>query len=413
MSQLKPPRTKLRIPHKIPHEDDFTSRLRSPAVAARVGVWLGVAFGLAFLTGLYSHLAQASYPWFPIQPRPVWLYRVTQGVHVAAGSAAVPLLLVKLWSVFPKLFARPPRERRALLLHGLERLSIGILVAAAIFQLATGLANASQWYPWAFSFRATHYAIAWVAVGALLVHIAVKLPLITRALSSDVEDGSDDRPHVSDRSTGLSRRGLLRTTWVAAGLAVVTTAGSSVSWLREVSVFGVRSGEGPGGVPINKTARSAGVTAAALDPRFRLTLCAGGRERSLGLADLERLPQLTARLPIACVEGWSAVGEWTGVRVRDLVALARTSPDEPGKVTGAEAETTPGAAVLVTSLQKRGPFRISRLPADFVADADTLLALRLDGEPLSIDHGYPCRIIAPNRPGVLQTKWVSTLEVET
>ena len=60
-----------------------------------------------------------------------------------------------------------------------------------------------------------------------------------------------------------------------------------------------------------------------------------------------------------------------------------------------------------------GPYSQSQLPANFVADGDALLALKLGGEPLSIDHGYPCRIIAPNRPGVLQTKWVSHLEVET
>ncbi len=42
---------------------------------------------------------------------------------------------------------------------------------------------------------------------------------------------------------------------------------------------------------------------------------------------------------------------------------------------------------------------------------DTLLALRLNGEQLALDHGYPARLIAPNRPGVLQTKWVTLIEV--
>ncbi|MEP7092226.1 MAG: molybdopterin-dependent oxidoreductase [Nocardioidaceae bacterium] len=37
--------------------------------------------------------------------------------------------------------------------------------------------------------------------------------------------------------------------------------------------------------------------------------------------------------------------------------------------------------------------------------------MRLNGEALSIDHGYPARLIAPNRPGVLQTKWVARIEV--
>ena len=43
--------------------------------------------------------------------------------------------------------------------------------------------------------------------------------------------------------------------------------------------------------------------------------------------------------------------------------------------------------------------------------ANATLALRVNGETLHIDHGYPCRLIAPNRPGVMQTKWASHLEV--
>ena len=46
-----------------------------------------------------------------------------------------------------------------------------------------------------------------------------------------------------------------------------------------------------------------------------------------------------------------------------------------------------------------------------VDDDRTLLALALDGEPLSLDHGFPARVIAPDRPGVLQTKWVARIEV--
>ena len=41
-----------------------------------------------------------------------------------------------------------------------------------------------------------------------------------------------------------------------------------------------------------------------------------------------------------------------------------------------------------------------------VDDADTMLATHVEGEPLHVDHGFPLRLIAPNRPGVLQTKWV-------
>ena len=51
------------------------------------------------------------------------------------------------------------------------------------------------------------------------------------------------------------------------------------------------------------------------------------------------------------------------------------------------------------------------LPARHARDAKTLIALKLNGETLDLDHGYPCRLIAPTRPGVLQTKWLTRIEV--
>nr|BFF14853.1 hypothetical protein GCM10025699_61560 [Microbacterium flavescens] len=49
--------------------------------------------------------------------------------------------------------------------------------------------------------------------------------------------------------------------------------------------------------------------------------------------------------------------------------------------------------------------------SEYATDPLTLVALELNGERLSIDHGYPARVIAPGRPGVLQTKWLTTIEV--
>ena len=390
----------------VPSERDFRSRLHDPAVASRVGVWLGICFGLAFVTGVWSHYAQAHVWWLPYPTRPVWLYRVTQGVHVLSGTAAVPLLLVKLWTVYPKLFQPVPwRSARAMVVHGLERASIGVLVAASLFQLATGLANSAKWYPWPFLFRPSHYAVAWVAIGALVVHIAVKLPAIRSALGSPLDGDltGPDEP-VADEAVagpetqgrGLSRRGLLTTTWLATGAVVLGSAGITVPALRRVSVFGVRSGNGPQGVPVNRSASQAGVVASALSADYVLTVRHGSRTVTLTPADLEAMPQVTADLPIACVEGWSASATWTGVPIRDLLALVDAPED---------------ADVKVVSLQTRYAFGRSTLPASFARDPLALLALRLDGERLSIDHGYPCRLIAPNHPGVLQTKWVSHLEV--
>jgi hypothetical protein len=380
---------------RIPRVSDFTSALRGPQVASRVGMVLAVAFATTFVTGIFSHYAQAepAPAWVPA--RPVWIYRVTQAVHVLAGTAAIPLLLVKLWSVYPRLFTRfDLRHARTVVLGLLERVSIAVLVAGAIFQLVTGVVNTTAWYPWSFSFRPAHDAVAWVTVGALLVHVAVKLPVIRSALSAHVDaaepvtDSGSATP-----ATAVTRRTVLRASWLSAGVAVLGTAGASIPWLRDVSVFAVRSGDGPQGIPINGSAVDAGVTRAARDAAWRLVLVNGERREELDLATLLAMPQRQAQLPIACVEGWSASGTWSGVPVSDLLARV-----------GARA----ASRVRVRSLQ--AGWR-DELPPEFAADPLTLLAVRLEGQQLTLDHGYPCRVIAPGRPGVVQTKWVQRMEV--
>jgi DMSO/TMAO reductase YedYZ molybdopterin-dependent catalytic subunit len=130
---------------------------------------------------------------------------------------------------------------------------------------------------------------------------------------------------------------------------------------------------------------------------YRLTVLGPAGETVLDLAALNALPQHTADLPITCVEGWSAGATWTGVRLRDLIALAGADPEH--------------AEVEVTSLQAGGRYRTSIVAPPHARDPLTLIALRLRGEVLHPDHGYPARLIAPDRPGVLQTKWVGRLVV--
>ncbi len=168
--------------------------------------------------------------------------------------------------------------------------------------------------------------------------------------------------------------------------------------LRKLALLAPRRPDaGPQGFPVNRTAEAAGVTRTAVDPAFRLTVeGAVTAPLSLSLAELHALPRHTATLPIACVEGWSASRTWQGVQVRHLLALAGARP---------------GAAVRVESLQQHRSYRSSLLTGAQAGDEDALLALSVEGEPLHVDHGFPVRLIAPNRPGVEQTKWVTRLVV--
>jgi len=367
----------------------FDSRLRSPRLTSLLGLALAVAFTVCFLTGLVSHFIQHPPAWFWWPSRPAGLYRVTQGLHVATGLASVPLLGAKLWSVYPRLFGWPPARN---LVHAIERASIAVLVAAALFQLISGILNIARWYePMPFFFTAGHYWSAWLAIGALITHIGVKLPIVRQALARPAPD------HTAPGT--LTRRGLLGTVGAAAGVITLATVGQTVAPLAPISVLAPRRPRtGPQQLPVNKTAAGAGVRDAAFDPAYRLTITGPGQTTSLSLADLSALPQHTVVLPISCVEGWSATATWTGVRLRDLVALVGVDP--------ADAEA------YVESLEARGRYRATTVPPPHIRDPYTLIALRLGGEPLHPDHGYPARLIAPNRPGVLQTKWVSRITVQ-
>jgi DMSO/TMAO reductase YedYZ molybdopterin-dependent catalytic subunit len=117
---------------------------------------------------------------------------------------------------------------------------------------------------------------------------------------------------------------------------------------------------------------------------------------TLTLDELQAMARHSAELPIACVEGWSYSSRWTGVRLRDLLAMAGAAPD---------------AEVNIESLEQHSPYRVSFVNHFQARDRDTLLATHLDGQPLSADHGFPLRLIGPNRPGVNQTKWVTKVVV--
>ena len=163
----------------------FRSPLRSTAVTARLGLVLGICFAVCFVTGMLSHYQYQPWSWLPEPARPVQAYRVTQGLHVATGVATIPLLLVKLWSVYPNLFRWPPIRS---IKHALERLSVFVLVSSALVQLTTGFLNTLNWYPWPWSFPSTHRYLGYVVIGSILLHLAIKLPDIKYGLQAKLAD---------------------------------------------------------------------------------------------------------------------------------------------------------------------------------------------------------------------------------
>jgi molybdopterin-dependent oxidoreductase-like protein protein len=386
----------------------FTSTLRSTALTARLGRVLGICFAICFVTGLLSHYQYHPWSWLPEPASPVWAYRVTQGLHVATGTAAIPLLLVKLWSVFPKLFAWPPVKSA---LHTLERLSIAVLVSSALVELFTGFFNALGWYPWPWDFVQVHRFLAYVVIGSILLHIAVKLPDIKYGLKVKVADGdvlteigwednpaaysnNDDTAQPAPVTEGITRRGLLTATGIGMGIVVATSIGETFTPLEPVGLLATRQpSKGPQGVPVNRTADQARVRELALAPTWQLQVT-GPQPYTLTLAEVEAMATREASFPISCVEGWSVGADWRGLLLRQVVERAGGTAD---------------SRVRVVSLEPRGSYNYSYVDGPQVGSA--LLATHLNGGRLDIEHGYPLRLIAPNRAGVLNTKWLTRVEV--
>lgn len=373
----------------------YGSELHDTTAAAVLGIALGVAFTVCFATGLLSHWIQDPPSWFTWPSRPAGLYRVTQGLHVATGLASIPLLVAKLWVVAPSFWTKPAVRSVG---HAVERAMLLPLVGGGAFLLISGTFNTFQFYPWDFFFTRAHYGVAWIAMGGLVVHVAAKAALTRSTVRGRA--GADDEPRgelVGQPSRG-DRRWFLGGVAAASGALTLATVGQTIRPLRGVSVLAPRDpAVGPQGIPVNKTARAARVTPELTGDAYRLRVTGRvGRPLELTLAELAALPQRSAALPIACVEGWSASATWQGVPLRDLLALADAAPD---------------AEIHLDSLQTGGLFRRSVVSAAHAADRDTLLALTLNGQVLHPDHGYPVRLIGPNRPGVMQTKWVTEIEV--
>jgi DMSO/TMAO reductase YedYZ molybdopterin-dependent catalytic subunit len=402
----------------------WRSPLRGPWLTSALGSILLVLIAIVAVTGFLSHAAYmpdllgnaivpsdrdlpfASFFGWPTGPS--WLYAFTQGLHTNVGLVAIPFLLAKLWSVIPRLFAFPPVKSPA---QAIERLSIALLVSSAVFELATGVMNAQYWYPFKFNFVVAHYYGAIIFTASIALHVIVKLPVIARAyrergVLKPLRDNLENtKPEPHDEHGGLvtpnpapptiSRRGLFAFAGAGAGLLLVANVGQSVGGpLRKLAFLAPRRELVEGDFPINKTAAVAGVKPEQTGAAYRLVLRGGDTEVSLSREELLALPQRTARLPIACVEGWSTTQEWTGVRLAVL----------------AERAGAPGASeVLVESLQEAGVLRRASLTGAQIAAGDALLALKVNGADLSLDHGFPARVIVPALPGVHNTKWVGQM----
>nr|WP_245218599.1 sulfite oxidase-like oxidoreductase [Rubellimicrobium aerolatum] len=115
---------------------------------------------------------------------------------------------------------------------------------------------------------------------------------------------------------------------------------------------------------------------------------------SLDWAQFQALPQTELRTDIHCVTTWSRYdNDWRGVRVRDLLDVAR-----------------PVEAARFVLLHASDGYT-TNLPLEDFAAPDAILATHWQGQPLTREHGGPMRAVVPHLYFWKSAKWLSRIEL--
>ncbi len=131
------------------------------------------------------------------------------------------------------------------------------------------------------------------------------------------------------------------------------------------------------------------------------------RPISLSLADLRALPARTQITRHDCVEGWSAIGQWTGPQLGPLLKAAELLPN--AKYVVFHCADTYGGEISKGGAQSTGRYYESVDVRD-AFHPQTIVAHSLNGRPLDIAHGAPCRMRIERQLGYKQAKYVMRIE---
>lgn len=125
----------------------------------------------------------------------------------------------------------------------------------------------------------------------------------------------------------------------------------------------------------------------------------------LNIDDIRKLPRTQMTTEFKCVEGWSAIMQWAGVRFSDFMAAYRPAKPQNDRVAGDlppyVALNTPDNVYYVG------------LEMEAMLHPQTLLAYEMNGAPLTPEHGAPLRLVTPLKYGLKNIKRIGTIRYET
>ncbi len=138
-------------------------------------------------------------------------------------------------------------------------------------------------------------------------------------------------------------------------------------------------------------------------PEWKLLLSglAGGTDQVVSSADLRKnfvhYDQITR---LVCVEGWSAISWWGGLRFADLIK--QFPPKADTKWIQLRSE------VNLDGNGNSDPYFVS-LDLDSALHPQTLFGIHHNGQPLELEHGAPLRLLAPMKLGLKNIKAITSI----
>jgi Oxidoreductase molybdopterin binding domain/Domain of unknown function (DUF4405) len=312
------------------------------------------------------------------------IFDLVHPVHFFVGFLLFPLLAIKLGSAgyrFAMYYLGRPSYRQAGPPSWPARLLAPALIISALVLLVSGIEMWSFRNDLVAYWTQVHMLAAITFVAAIILHLLLNGGRAHREAAADLAGASIPG--------GLARRGLLAVGLIGgAGLAVSAANWPlpSLSWLSPR-----RPGPGPLDFPVMNYEGGRQLVDIS---RWRLRVT-GTVQRPIALSygDLTQLETEEHEYPLNCVTGWSVTRRWQGIPLAALLAKAGANPNF-GHV-----------LVRSTSGYHWDHHR------QHVLLRGALIVTHVEGVPLSVDHGYPARLLIPGLQGQSNIKWVNELVV--
>jgi hypothetical protein len=369
--------------------------LSSTIVTMQLGLALTVLLGLMFLSGGLFYLYHFNYNIGPY-------FTATRVIHFYVGLASIPFLVAKYATTgyrFAGYYLGLPRFKQAGPPHLVPRVTSPLLALDFFVLYFSGLYMLFHYYytvtnipPFELKPVQVHLWSAVVAVPLLAVHLGWHLLETIQGLREE------RRALHAVSPDAISRQALTRRAFV--GTVLLGGIGLSVAFqnsrLANAEMGGLFIGRipeeergGPGDFPVETLFGKEEV-----DPATWRLMIEGAVDRPLSLTydALLALPPVTKRIRLSCVSGWTANATWTGVRLRDVLAMAGADP-----------------ARRAVNFRSAGGYAFT-WHANRLSD-DAILATHVNGAPLSTNHGYPVRLIVPGYPGQNMVKQLDRITV--